>query len=130
MTQRIADAEDFQKLYNSSWSSLVSSATVRQQKITKLNKPVHLPLIKDITNLGSYLISEIKAVNVNYTRLQKLVLTKLVIDNGRRPAEVADLRVSDFTMAVSRKSDQANEELKSRLTLQEKSMADRYCILV
>lgn len=103
------DSELFLQLYNSSWSATVASSTIREQQKEKLNKPESLPVPEDLLKLTSYVQQQIEGEllksTVDYTRLQKMVLASLVLFNKRRPAEVADMKVSDYTLSLDRQDD-------------------------
>lgn len=119
-------SEDFLKLYNSSWCTTVASSTARMQQKEKLNKSVKLPITADLIKITKFVQSEIEgelAKDTNYIRLQKLVLASLLLFNKRRPAEVADIKVSDYRLSFDNQEDRA--EIMSSLTAEEEIMASR-----
>lgn len=125
--------EDFLTLYNGSWSEEVVASTLRMQKLHKLNKTLELPLTADIVRFTEFLRQEIEHEMINsssYSRLSKLVLASLLVYNKRRPAEIADIKVSDYQLAVS-SEEQCPEEVMSSLTIEERVLANRYdlCIM-
>lgn len=119
-------AENFDRLYNASWSESVASLSSRRQKLRQLNKPVELPLTEDVKTVGEFLESSIGNSLENSSscrkRLAKLVLADLILFNKRRPAEVAQLKVSD---AKIRHSEDDNEEIVGALSQPEKCLAKR-----
>lgn len=125
--KRKEDTDDFLQLYNSSWTSLVSASTVRLQRVAQISRKEELPPASDMQTFTKFLceqiLEETEKEVVQYVRLQKLVMAKLIAFNGRRPAEVADLNVGDFRLAVGRKDDR--QELMDSLEPEEKAIAQR-----
>lgn len=119
-------SEDFLKLYDSSWCTTVASSTARMQQKEKLNKSVKLPTTADLIKITEFVRSQIEgelARDADYVRLQKLVLASLLLFNKRRPAEVADIKVSDYRLSFDNQEDRA--EIMSSLTAEEEIMASR-----
>lgn len=120
-------SEDFLQLYRSSWSEAVASATVRLQQKQKLNKAVDLPLSSDLVKITAYLDDELKKgitnEECNYGKLQKLLLTSLLLFNKRRPHEVSKIKVSDYRLSLDCQEDR--EEILDSLTLEERTIAKR-----
>lgn len=126
--QMKADSEDFLQLFNSSWTSTVSSATVRMQQIVKLNKAQDLPLTKDLMKITTFIKKDIDkqmtAVRErNYTRLQKLVVTALLLFNKRRPAEVTDIKIGDYQLSLANHDDRP--EIIGSLSPEERAVLGR-----
>lgn len=119
-------SEKFLLLYNSSWSAAVAASTLRMQKKGKLNKPQLLPLTTDLVELTNYLKNQLlqQIACPNYCRLQKLILTYLILFNKRRPAEVADMTVGDYKVAME-SQDEDREEIMASMSLEERATAER-----
>lgn len=125
------NSEDFLQLYTSSWGTTVASSTLRMQQQLKLNKERKLPISSDLVALTQYVQkevdSELDASQVNYNRLQKLVLAGLLLYNKRRPAEIADIKVSDYRLSFDNQEDRP--EILQSLTAEERIVASRCAIL-
>lgn len=123
------DCDDFLALFHSSWADTVASSTLRMQKKEKINKAITLPYTDDLLKLTKFLNSEItKETNLmtSYQKLQKLVLTSLVLYNKRRPAEVADIMKSDYVLSLDSQEDRS--EILESLSLEDRAAASRYGI--
>lgn len=120
------DCDDFLALFHSNWSDTVASSTLRMQKREKINKAIKLPYTDDLLKLTDFINSEIcqeMKVLTSYNRLQKLVLTALVLYNKRRPSEVADIKKSDYILSLSNQEDRA--EIIQSLSMEERATASR-----
>lgn len=121
-------AENFLKLYEATWSSHVAAPTAKRQRLLKLNKNVELPISSDLMTLTTYLNEEIsqeigiQQEGVTCTRLSKLLLTKLILFNKRRPAECAEMKVEHYV-----KAQHCNEmeEVMQSLSAVEKVIAEK-----
>lgn len=120
------EAENFEKLYNDSWSFTVSARAARRQKLAKLNKVQQLPSTEDLQTVTLYLESEMKKEVENSDHdvqtLTKLTLTSLIVFNKRRPTEVAELKTADLRRAHQ----DDNTEMLATLTPSERLLAQRY----
>lgn len=122
------ESKEFLELFSSSWNDCVASATLRMQQLTKINSTVKLPTIEDLDKLMKFLDSEITQIieeNAvqNYTRLQKLVISSLILFNKRRPAEVTDITTQDYRTSFYNQDDR--EEVLAALSPEEKALAGR-----
>lgn len=120
--------EDFLQLYNSSWGTTVAASTLRMQQQQKVNKAVKLPTSADLVAITKYIQDEVSAElgqadEVDYNRLQKLVLAGLLMYNKRRPAEVADIKISDYRLSFANQED--SEEILDSLSAEDKIVASR-----
>lgn len=118
------DCQDFLDIYNAEWTDTVSASTLRLQQQHHLNKKLVLPVASDIKILTEYLKSEI-AKETNYTRLQKLIMTSLIVFNKRRPAEVANLTIQDFVLSKETTKEQDQSELMADLPIEEQLLSKR-----
>jgi hypothetical protein len=123
--------KEFLNLYNASWTEEVSSSTVRLQQLSKIQKTVLLPSVKDLQKLTNYIDLSVADItrhphltSADYTKLQKLVVSSLILFNKRRPAEVTDITVADYRCSLEQQEDR--EEILSSLTPEEKALAGRY----
>lgn len=120
------EAEKFLKLYNSSWSTTVASSTARLQQMAKLNKALQLPDTNDLVNLTKFINAKICDPSTDYTMLQKFVMTAIILYNKRRPAEVAEIKISDYQLSLHNQEDR--EEILNSLPAEERVVASRYVI--
>lgn len=121
----LKEAESFNRLYESSWSYLVSRGADRSQKLLTLNKPSLIPLTEDILLLKTFIEKEIDCCLSNVEQmdimeLKVLVLSQLITFNKRRPAEVAELTFADLDSA---NGEEDNQEILGHLTAVEKQLA-------
>lgn len=116
-------SKNFLNEYNSSWGAIASSTT-RMQRKSKINRKEDLPTMDDLKKLYNYLQEEIEKSAESYTNLQKVVLAYLILFNKRRPAEVANVTISDFRISLEMQEDR--EEIFAGLSPVERSMAQRY----
>lgn len=115
-------SKDFLDLYNAEWTETVSSSTIRMQQDAKVNRKVLLPLAADLDKLTKYIEKEMQHKQV-FTRLQKLVMTWLILFNKRRPAEVAGLLIDEYRLSFDNEEDR--EEILHSLTAEERAVAAR-----
>ena len=104
------------------------SSTLRMQQKEKLNKPILLPSGDDIQKLAKFIDSEIKrelelSGKNNHAKLQKLLLSALLIFNKRRPQEVASLTVGDFRAGQATRDDRS--DILTHLPIEEQTISER-----
>ena len=121
----LAEAEDFKKLYESSWSNFVAAPTSRRQRLMQLNKAAELPLTSDVMKVTDYLKrcvdAQLKLERVEIDKLIKVTLASIILFNKRRPAEVAQLKFEDVEAACNKEED--NIELQKSLNETERRLA-------
>lgn len=117
-------SESFLKLYNSSWSATVASSTARLQQRSKLNKAIKLPDTEDLVKLTKFLNLKICDPATNYTMLQKYLMAGIILYNKRRPAEVAEIRISDYQLSLDNQEDR--KEILNSLPAEERVVASRF----
>jgi hypothetical protein len=115
-------SQDFLDIFNSEWTETVSAATIRLQQKVRINRKLQLPLTKDLQKLTKYLVKEIQKES-EPVRLQKLIMTYLILFNKRRPAEVELIKTSEYRLALNQQDDR--EEIMQNLTAEEKAVANR-----
>ena len=118
--------ERFLKLYTGQWSTAVSSAISKKQRLGKLNKAIELPKSSDIVALTQWIKREIESQLLkltDYVYLIKLVMAGLILFNSRRPMEVEEIKISDFKLSLQSRSER--EELIDFLSPEEKILAER-----
>ena len=109
----VENAKNFQKLYESEWSVLISSASLRALADNKFNKDELLPLTSDLVKLRQYCEDRMTALraellvkvdSAKWRELADIVLTRITIFNKRRGNEPSSLLLSRY---VNRKSKSA-----------------------
>lgn len=122
--EREKHSEKFLKLFTSSWNTTVASSTARLQQKAKLNKAILLPDTNDLVKLTKFLNLKISSPTTEYVLLQKFLLTAMILFNKRRPAEVADIKISDYQLSLENQEDR--EEIMNSLPAEERIVASRY----
>lgn len=120
------DASEFLDLYNSSWGETVMSSTIRMQQQEKVNKAILLPDSQDLQLIHKFVDEEIEKEAkgpTDYVRLQKLLLSALVLFNKRRPAEVSSITISDYRISQAGKDDR--EDITKHLSVEERAISGR-----
>ena len=112
------EAESFEKLFASEWNFRVNSSCSKRHNKIKRKKIKTIPLTEDLKSLREYISTKI-GENINalkenqkpeyWTSLAKYTLSRLILFNMRRQAEVKDLMVSDFVHRPNWALDQAGE---------------------
>lgn len=120
-------SEKFLKLYHSSWSTTVAASTARLQQINKLNKAIQLPDTNDLVKLTKFIDRRITDPATDYAMLQKLLMTAIILYNKRRPAEVAEIRISDYQLSLHNQENR--DEILNSLPAEERVVASRFVVL-
>ena len=118
--------EKFLKLFIGQWTTMVSSAMGKKQRLDKLNKTTLLPKSIDLVQLTSWLKEEVERQLedlTDYFKLVKLAVSSLILFNSRRPMEVAEIKVEDFKRSLEFQEEQ--EEIVKSLSVEEKLLANR-----
>ncbi|CAM4558620.1 unnamed protein product [Leuciscus chuanchicus] len=112
----------FYTLHETKWSELVSHPALSNLSKAKYNKSSRLPLVKDVQKLQLYLGQQVElakeklAVNPTagtYAALAKVTLCQVILFNGRREGEVAQMTEKDFE---GRDMSQLNDDISTGLT--------------
>ena len=102
------DAEELQKLININWTDDVSSNALKTLQEDKRNRTEVLPLAEDIKTFSDHLkaasVAQIKQIEdltnavpiQDWSRLNGIVLTQLILFNRRRSGEVSRMKISDY----------------------------------
>ena len=125
------EATKFQRLMSAEWNFRVNSAAVKKLNVTKRNQVQAVPLTDDLVRLREYILTEMeeemtqlqksKSAQV-FTKLAKLTMSRLILFNKRRRAEVKDLKVTDYMNRPDWRKDQGMELALSPM---DKSFANR-----
>lgn len=99
------DAMGFRKLIEREWNDRVNRTAIRQIEREKRNKVPVIPLTEDLQTFRDYLVRNTeqqmqqlaKAHSAEHWQLlAKFVLSRLILFNKRRRAEVRELKVSEY----------------------------------
>lgn len=123
-TLQKVEAEEFLQLYNASWTNRVSAHIGRRQRMEKLSKTKELPLEEDLITFSRFLSAEMKTCKDDQ-RLKKVVLSNIMLFNKRRPMEVHELKVEDYTSAKKSITDPHDVEMLNKMSATEKMIAKR-----
>jgi hypothetical protein len=128
------DALNFRKLHKAEWNYRVNIPAVKCINAEKRSKSSSIPLTEDLQILRQYIISNMKSLMKNFketaspqswTRLAKLTMSRLILFNKRRRAEVKDLKVADYLQRPDWHQD-ASDEMALALSPVDKLLARRY----
>ena len=100
-------AKRFIDLFESEWTSKISSRSLASLGSMKQNKVDYLPLAEDLTRLKNHLDSKMESlssalvaegpVNVEqWSNLAKSTLSRIILFNKRRSGETATLEINQF----------------------------------
>lgn len=101
------EALDVREMYKDDWlDRVIAPANKMKDNLVREQAPRSAPLASDVKIFRSFLIKEAEAAALqlenevtlnNWTALAKVVTCYLILFNGRRQAEVAELKVSAYT---------------------------------
>jgi hypothetical protein len=119
---RCDGSKQFLEIFNAEWGDTVTASATRKTQQKRLNKTFLLPTEQDLKRFTRFLEEEILR-ETNYTRLQKLIMAALISFNKRRPAEVANVRISDYRLSFCNTEDR--EEILRRMSPEEQVLSQR-----
>lgn len=131
--KRSQEASDFQKLFESEWNYRVNAVCTRRKNTLNRKRVQVLPLTEDLQTLREFIMSKMKSTSsklkktkkpCDWVELAKLTLTRLILFNKRRRAEVKDLKVLDYQCRPDWKTEQKGE-FEMALTSADKILANR-----
>lgn len=111
-------ATNFKKLMDAVWNNRVNRAAVRQKNQQKRTKVQVIPLTRDLQTFRSYIMKNIQELMQKMKKrpnpqdwllLAKFTMSRLILFNKRRRAEVRELKVDDYLARPKWKSDQGDE---------------------
>jgi len=100
------EAADFRKIIDAEWNYRVDAVAPKQLSAKKTMQVQIIPLTEDLLKVRSYIASSMKEyelkvkqdpVPADWSQLAKLTMTRLIMFNKRRRAEVKDLTVKQYT---------------------------------
>lgn len=123
----------FKKLFSSEWNYRVNAPAVKKMNTIKRSRIQTIPLTEDLKVLRNFIIQETKSacerlrkavLPSDWTWLAKLTMSRLIIFNKRRRAEVKDLKVSEF-ITRPKWNEHSCEEMKLSLSTTDRIVAER-----
>jgi hypothetical protein len=132
--KRLEEAENFQKLFDAEWTYRVNSVCRKRMNTIQRQKIKTIPLTEDLRQLREHIMTSMTHTSTMllqtlkaevWTKLAKLTLCRLILFNGRRRAEVKDLKVDQYQTRPDWKKEQQGE-FDMALTLQSRLLAERY----
>ncbi|KAL5008510.1 hypothetical protein ScPMuIL_014091 [Solemya velum] len=127
------ESNDFLQLHSTDWAHLISSVALATLKTNKFNKPMALPVTKDLVTLKKYLDEQMENLTNQllgskdskiWKSLAEVTLTRVILFNKRRSSEVAKL-LSTIYKKRSSWTQSMNEEISSGLKPVEKLLLKR-----
>ncbi|CAL9708054.1 unnamed protein product [Knipowitschia caucasica] len=102
---RAKSAQGFLEMYKNKWNKLVSASALTTLRETKRVKEKSVPSIQDVKCLNSF-VANAHTVAENmfrehvsadtYASLAKVLLSRVILFNRRKPGEVSSLKLNDF----------------------------------
>ena len=131
----IKRAKRFIDLFESEWTSKISSRSLASLGSKKQNKVDYLPLAEDLTRLKNHLDSKITSlssaleaegpVNVEqWSNLARSTLSRIILFNKRRSGETATLEINQFVNRPDWSS--CSSDMKKFLSPLERRLCERY----
>lgn len=128
------DAKEFAWLLNTYWNKRVNSAATKRINHEKRLKPRLIPDTEDLVKLRDFMMKKIaehssnlsnKVNKEDWTQLCKVTMSRLIMFNRRRPAEVTELKVEHY-LQRPKWHEEANREITSALQPADQILAKRY----
>jgi len=128
----------FKEIFRSEWNYRVNSQGVRMRNRQKRNKIPAIPITQDLIKVRTYIQAEVSQAMCRLQRDQqatdwtwsaKLVMTRLIMFNKRRRAEVKDMTVADYVERPNWHT-RENGELQMALSQSDALLASRYMLIL
>jgi len=112
------NASDFRKLVDREWNDRVNRLAVRWMQREKRSKPPTIPLTEDLKKFRDYILRNMECLSQklmkhhraqDWVLLAKFVMSRLIMFNKRRRAEVRELKVSEYLARPNWKGDGSDE---------------------
>jgi hypothetical protein len=132
------DATAFKKLIDREWNMRVVRTAARRINREKRSKTQVIPLTEDLQRFRSYLVENIrelteklkKRVNSqDWVMLAKCTMSRLILFNKRRRAEVRELKVVEYLARPKWKEEQP-DEMDLALSRTDRILAERCVFLI
>ena len=127
-------AANFRRLFEAEWNYRVNSVGTKISSKAKRQKIATIPITEDLKTLRQFLLAdmtdtatrlEMFKLKSDWTWLAKLTLSRLILFNKRRRAEVKDLKVDEY-LGRPKWNDDENGEMQMALTKTDAVLAKRY----
>jgi len=127
------DAMAFKKLIEREWNDRVNRTAIKQIQREKRNTVPVIPLTEDLQMFRDYLVTNIEQKTQQLAKdhstqqwvlLAKFVLSRLILFNKRRRAEVRELKVSEY-LARPKWKDSIAGELSMALSQTDRVLVER-----
>jgi hypothetical protein len=115
---RKESATNFRKLVDTEWNTRVNRVAIRRQNRQKREKMHVIPLTEDLQTFRKYILRNMRelmeklktrAKPQDWVLLAKFTMSRLILFNKRRRAEVRELKVDEYVARPNWKDDQAGE---------------------
>ena len=126
-------AGNFRRLFEAEWNYRVNAVGTKIASKAKRQKIATIPITEDLKTLRSFILAEMTdtatrlekfKLKSDWTWLAKLTLSRLILFNKRRRAEVKDLKVDDYLRRPKWNEDE-NGEMQMALTKTDAVLAKR-----
>ena len=133
------DATNFEKLVDREWNSRVNRAASKRLNTERRLQQKVIPLTDDLQTFRQYVIDNVRELSSavqsranpnphDWVSLAKFTMTRLILFNKRRRAEVRELRVDEYLGRPRWNSDNASGELAMALSETDRLLAQRYTL--
>ncbi|XP_008286893.1 uncharacterized protein LOC103362345 [Stegastes partitus] len=121
-------AKNFLSVYQKKWNKLISSGALTTLKETKLHSEKQVPFVQDVKRLHFHLENSHHAAEQklrespsaeSYAALARVVLTRIIIFNRRKPREVSSIPLTAF---MSRKKSDVLDDMDVSVSDLERTM--------
>ena len=129
----LQEANGFKKLHEAEWNFRVNSAAVKRINKEKRSKVTPIPLTEDLQLLRTHILQKMKKCLLqlrsscladDWLQLAKLTMSRLILFNKRRRAEVKDLKVEEY-LQRPKWHDDVTGEMKLALSPVDNMLAKR-----
>lgn len=129
-TVAVKQVEDFLHLYVTEIPDSVTSPALGSQRAKKCNLE-DFPEEEDLTTLKAYLLAQMSQLSdqlagqptaADWRRLAELTLTRVIVFNGRRGSEAAQLLVSEYEL----RTNNVQSDVLNSMSTVEKQLVNRY----
>jgi hypothetical protein len=132
--RRKTDARNFLKLHKAEWTYRINSAATKRINNEKRLKALVIPLTEDLQNLRRFIMIKMKQYYrivkdkkqpSDWVQLAKLTMSRLILFNKRRRAEVKDLKVREYLNRPKWHTEAAGE-MAMALSATDRLLANRF----
>lgn len=126
-------AANFRRLFEAEWNYRVNAVGTKISSKAKRQKIATIPITEDLKTLRNFILADMTdtatrvekfKLKSDWTWLAKLTLSRLILFNKRRRAEVKDLKVADY-LGRPKWNDDESGEMQMALTKTDAVLAKR-----